>query len=88
MKIEPFGERLAIKVLEPEEKTAGGLIVATSKATSNRGEVVALGTGIEEYFKLGDKLIFSQGAGVNYTDGSDDYKIINTKDVVCKIIEE
>ena len=88
MKIEPFGERLAIKVLEPEERTAGGLIVATSKNNSNRGEVVALGTGIEEYFKLGDKLIFSQGAGVNYTDGTEDYKIISTKDVLCKIIED
>ena len=87
MKIEPFGERIAIRVLQPEEKTAGGLIVATSKSNSNRGEIVAIG-GEEKYFKLGDKVIFSQGAGVNYTDGTEDYKIINTKDVLCKIVEE
>jgi chaperonin GroES len=88
MKIEPFGERVAIKVLQPEEKTAGGLIVATSKANSNRGEIVALGEEVKEYFKLGDKVIFLQNTGVNYTDGSDDYKILNTKDVLCKIIED
>lgn len=87
MKIEPFGERVAIKVLQPEEKTAGGLIVATSKASSNRGEIVALGEEVKEYFKLGDKVIFLQNTGVNYTDGSEDYKILNTKDVLCKIIE-
>ena len=88
MKIEPFGERLAIKVLQPEEKTEGGLIVATSKNSSNRGEIVALGEEVKEYFKLGDKVLFVQNTGVNYTDGSEDYKIINTKDVLCKIIED
>ena len=87
MKIEPFGERVAIKVLPVEETTESGLIMASSKSSSTRGEIVALGTEVKEYFHLGDKIIFSQGAGVNYTDGTDDYKIINTKDVVCKILE-
>lgn len=88
MKIEPFGERVAIRVLQPEEKTEGGLIIATSKANSNRGEIVALGEEIKSYFKIGDKVLFVQNAGVNYTDGTEDYKIINTKDILCKIIEE
>ena len=88
MKIQPFGERLAIKVLQPEEKTEGGLIVATSKSNSNRGEIVALGEEVKEYFKLGDKVLFVQNTGVNYTDGSEDYKILSTKDVLCKIVEE
>ena len=88
MKIEPFGERIAIKVIEPEERTAGGLIVATSKSSSNRGEVVALSKEVKEYFSIGDKVLFNQNTGVNYTDGTDDYKIISTKDVLCKIVED
>ena len=88
MKIEPFGERIAIKVLPVEETTASGLIMASSKNNSNRGEIVALGTDVKEFFNLGDKVIFSQGVGVNYTNGTDDYKIINTRDVLCKVIEE
>lgn len=88
MKIEPFGERVAIKILQPEEKTAGGLIVATSKSSSNRGEVVALGQDIKGNFKLGDRVIFLQGSGINYTDGTEEYKVVNAKDVVCKIIED
>ena len=88
MKIEPFGERVAVKILHPEETTAGGLIVATSKSTSNRGEIVALGKEAKDYFKIGDKVLFLQGSGVSYTDSTEDYKVINTKDVICKIIEE
>lgn len=88
MRVEPFGERVAIKILQPEEKTEGGLIVATSKSTSNQGEIIALGEGTEKYFNLGDRIIFLQGSGVNYTNGTEDYKIVNTKDIVCKIIED
>ena len=88
MKIEPFGERVAIKILQPEEKTEGGLIMATSKSTSNRGEVIALGEEVKDFFKVGDKILFVQNAGVNYTDGNEDYKILSTKDVLCKIVEE
>ena len=88
MRIEPFGERIAIKVLQPEEKSAGGLIMTTSKSNSNRGEVVAINDEVKEYFQVGDKVLFTQGSGVNYTDGTEDYKIISTKDVLCKIMED
>ena len=88
MKIEPFGERVAIKVLQPEETTAGGLVLATSKSDSNKGEIVAIGNEAGEFFSLGDKVIFTKGTGVNYTDGSDDYKILNTRDILCKVVED
>ena len=88
MKIEPFGERVAIKVLQPEEKTAGGLIVTTSKNNSNRGEIVAVGEDVKNYFKVGDRVLFVLNTGVNYTNGTEEYKIISTSDVLCKIVEE
>ena len=88
MKIEPFGERIAIKVLQPEEKSTGGLIMVSNQSTSNRGEVIALGEEAKSYFNIGDKVLTVPNAGIGYTDGTGDYKIINTKDVLCKIIEE
>ena len=89
MRIEPFGERVAIRVLESEETTESGLIIANpNKLSSNRGEVVALGNEVKDFFKIGDTLIFTQGAGTNYTDGNAEYRIINTKDVLCKLIED
>ena len=52
MRIEPFGERVAIRVLESEETTESGLIIANpNKLSSNRGEVVALGNEVKDFFK-------------------------------------
>ena len=88
MKIEPFGERVAVKVVHPEETTSGGLIIATTKDTSNRGEIVAIGEGYKDYFEIGDKVIFLLNSGVDYTDGTEEYKILNNKDILCKVIED
>ena len=86
MKIQPFGERVAIKVIPLEEKTSGGLIVATSKEQSNRGEVIAVSEEVKG-ISVGELVIFTLGSGVSYTDGTEDYKIINIKDIIGKIIK-
>lgn len=88
MKIQPFGERVAIQVLPIEEVTESGLVLAVNKNESNRGKVVALGEGTPDCVSIGDKVLFNRGSGLAYTDGSEDYKIINIKDILCKIIEE
>lgn len=86
MQIEPFGERVAIRVINSEEVSSGGLIIATNNNNSNRGEIVALGNSADDFFQIGDRVIFSKGAGVDYKDGTENYKIINTKDVLCKYV--
>ena len=88
MKIQPFGERVAIQVLPIEEVTEGGLVLSVSKDKSNRGDVVDLGDEVPECISLGDKVLFNKGAGLSYSDGSEDFRVISVKDVLCKIIEE
>lgn len=88
MKIQPFGERVAIQVLPIEEVTESGLVLSVSKDKSNRGEVVALGEEAPSCISVGDKVLFNKGAGLSYSDGSEDYRVISVKDVLCKIIEE
>ena len=44
VQIQPFGDRVVVEVLTPEE-VVGGLIVPTSKDKSNKGLVVAVGDG-------------------------------------------
>ena len=88
MKIQPLGERVAIQVLPIEEVTESGLVLAVDKSKSNRGEVVALGEDAPSCISVGDKVLFNKGAGLSYTDGSEDYKVIGIKDILCKIIEE
>lgn len=87
MKIQPFGEKVAIKVLKQEEVTESGLIVSSSSNKSNRGIVEALGEEVKDYIKVGDIVIFNLGSGVSYTDGNEDYKILNVRDILGKIVE-
>ena len=87
MKIQPFGDRVVIKLLVQEENI-GGLIVPVSKEKTNRGVVVAVGDG-EEVSKIvvGDVVIFQLGTGLNYSTEKDDYKVLNARDIVGRIIE-
>lgn len=87
MKIQPFGDRVVIKLLVQEENI-GGLIVPVSKEQTNRGVVVAVGDG-EEVSKIvvGDVILFQLGTGLNYSTEKDDYKVLNARDIVGRIIE-
>ena len=86
MKIQPFGERIVVKVVAQEETTEGGLIVATSKEKSNKGIVEAIGEEVKDYIKIGDVILFNLSTGTSYSDSSGDYKILNIKDVLGKLI--
>ena len=86
MKIQPFGERITVRVLAQEETTESGLIVATSKEKSNKGIVEAIGEEVKDYIKVGDTVVFNLGAGTSYSDGTGDYKVLNVRDVLGKVI--
>jgi len=46
MKVKPIGERILIKRLEPEAKTAGGIVLPdTAKEKPREGKVIELGDG-------------------------------------------
>ena len=87
MKIQPFGERVAIKVIKEDEVTLGGLITVISNENSNKGEVVALGEEATSYIHVGDIIVYNKGAGVSYTDGNNDYKILSSRDILGKVIK-
>ena len=94
--IKPLNDKILIKILPEETETAGGLIIPdTVKEDSNKGEVVALGTGIEVSdgtirpipLKIGEKVLFSEGRGMSVKlEDMNDYKIISIKDVIGTFI--
>ena len=88
MKIQPFGERITIKIIAQEETTKSGLIVATSKEKSNKGIVEALGEEVKDYIKVGDTVMFPPNVGTSYSDGSGDYKVLNVREVIGKVVNE
>lgn len=91
MKIRPLNDRLLVKRLAEEEKTAGGIIIPDSaKEKPAEGEVVAVGPGkagekgerIALQVKEGDKVLFSKYGGTDVKLDGDDYLIMREDDIL------
>lgn len=81
--LRPLGERVVIKVIEAEEKTKSGIVLTGSaKEKPQIAEVVAIGTGITNEVKLGDKVIFSQYAGAEINIRDEKLILIKLVDIV------
>ena len=95
-KIKPLGNRIVVKRIEAEEKTAGGIVLPdTAKEKPKQGEVVAVGEGsrtedgnvVPMQVKKGDRVVFASYAGTEVTLGSEEYLIMKEDDILG-IIEE
>lgn len=91
-KIRPLLDRVLVKRLATEEKTAGGIIIPDSaKEKGQTGEVIAVGKGrsladgsvVPMNVKVGDKVLLPKYAG---TDAGNDLVIIK-EDEILGIIE-
>ncbi len=89
--IRPLHDRLLVRRMKEEEKTAGGIIIPdTAKEKPQRGEVVATGNGRVTddgkvrpmEVKTGDKVLFSKYAGTDLKLGSEEYLMITESDVL------
>ena len=91
MKIRPLQDRILVKRLEEEEKTAGGIIIPdTAKEKPQEGKVIACGNGkVGEDGKVhpmdvkaGDKVLFSKYAGTEVNVDGEEHLIIREDDVL------
>lgn len=91
MKIKPLADRIVIKMVEAEEKTKSGIILAgTAKEQPQMAEVVEVGPGgvvdgkeITMELKKGDKVIFSRYAGTEVKFEGQEYIILRQSDVLA-----
>ena len=92
--IKPLGDRVVIRVLEQEEKTASGIFLPdTAKEKPSQGEVIAVGTcklqdnGTRTPLEVsvGDKIIFSKYAGTEVKYDGVDYLIVSERDILATI---
>lgn len=92
MKIVPLNDKLIVKRLEAEEKTAGGIVLPDSAREKPRqGKVLSvgdgklLGTGKRQSFtvKEGDRVLFSAWAGSEVKIDGDEYIIMTEDDVLA-----
>ena len=85
--IKPLGNRVVIKRLEAEEKTASGIVLpGQAKEKPQMAEIIAVGRGTEDEkmeVKTGDTVIFSQYAGTEIKYQGEEYTILTQKDVLA-----
>ena len=84
--IKPLGDRVAIKKIEAEEKTQGGLILTSSaKEAPQVAEVVAVGPGTKDEvmeLKVGDKVVFPKYGGTEVKYNGEEYTIMHQSDIL------
>ena len=91
MKIRPLNDRILVKRLEEEEKTAGGIIIPDSaKEKPAEGEIVAVGPGkmndagerAAMDVKVGDRVLFSKYGGTDIKYDGNDFLIMREDDIL------
>ena len=88
MKIRPIGERVLVKPVKVEEKTASGIILpgAGEKERPNIAEVIAVGKDEKlEDIKVGERVVYSKFSGTEIKDGEEKYIVLNIEDVLAVI---
>ena len=92
MKFRPLHDRVLVRRVEAEEKTAGGIIIPdTAKEKPQEGKVIAVGTGkvtedgkrLGLDVKVGDKILFGKYSGSEVKVDDKDYLIMREEDILA-----
>lgn len=87
----PLYDRVLVKRIESEEKTAGGIIIPdTAKEKPMEGEVIAVGSGSRNEsgnlvpldVKAGDRILFGKWSGTEIKVSGQDYLVMKESDIM------
>jgi chaperonin GroES len=91
MKFRPLHDRVVVRRVESEEKTAGGIIIPdTAKEKPQEGEVIAVGPGARDEagklvpldVKAGDRILFGKWSGTEVKIDGEELLIMKESDVM------
>jgi len=91
MQFRPLHDRVVVRRVDAEEKTAGGIIIPdTAKEKPQEGEVVAVGPGSRNEkgelvaidLKPGDRVLFGKWSGTEVKIGGEDLLIMKETDIL------
>ncbi|NRG18149.1 co-chaperone GroES [Rhizobiales bacterium] len=91
MKFRPLHDRVVVRRIDAEEKTAGGIIIPdTAKEKPQEGEVVAVGPGARNEagelvaldVKAGDRVLFGKWSGTEVKIDGEDLLIMKESDIM------
>src|SRR3974390_1878278 len=90
MKFRPLHDRVVVKRIDAEEKTAGGIIIPdTAKEKPSQGEVIAVGPGgrdetgklIPIDLKVGDRVLFGKWSGTEVKIDGEELLMMKKSDI-------
>ncbi|MEQ1939158.1 co-chaperone GroES [Mesorhizobium sp. CN5-321] len=90
-KFRPLHDRVVVKRVDSEEKTAGGIIIPdTAKEKPQEGEVIAVGSGARDEagklvpldVKAGDRVLFGKWSGTEVKLNGEDLLIMKESDIM------
>ena len=91
MAFRPLHDRVLVRRIEAEEKTAGGIIIPDSaKEKPSEGEIVAVGEGTRDEdgdripldVKVGDRILFGKWSGTEVKLDGEDLLIMKESDIM------
>ena len=91
MKLRPLHDRVIVKRLEEERKTASGIVIPDTAAEKpDQGEVMAVGPGKKNEdgkifpvdVKVGDKVLFGKYAGSTVRVDGDELLVMREEDIM------
>lgn len=94
MKLQPIRDRIVIKMVEAETKTAAGIVIPDSATEKpSQGDVLAVGTGkiapdgsvVPMVIQAGDRVLFGQHAGQTVKLDNEEFRILREEDVMAVI---
>src|SRR5690242_15149128 len=97
MKLRPLHDRVIIKRLEEERKTASGIVIPDTAAEKpDQGEVLAVGPGkknedgkiVPVDLKVGDKVLFGKYSGTTVRVEGDELLVMREEDIMAVVRSE
>jgi len=94
MKLVPLNDKIIVKRLEAEEKTAGGIVLPdVARERPRQGRVLSVGDGkllpngqrVKFHVKEGDRILFSSWAGTEVKLEGQEYLILTEDDILAII---
>ena len=90
--LKPLADRVLVKVDEEETKTKGGILIPdTAQKRSQKGTVMAIGSGTELdngtrlpfEVKVGDHVLFAKYSGVDIDEDGEKYLLLAERDILA-----
>ena len=92
--LKPLADRVLVEVDVEESKTAGGILLPdTAKKKSQKGTVIAIGSGkvldngerLPFEVAVGDRVLFAKYSGVDIEEGGKKFLLLSERDILGKL---